>query len=78
MFFLLFGLLSTVGFKGYGILERHENILCGDTVMKLFSINNRRKTFLELRRYHQESERERQREARDNGTSVNSYYVIIY
>jgi hypothetical protein len=56
--FLLFGLLSTVGFKSYGILERHENILCGDTVMKLFSINNRRKTFLELRRYHQESERE--------------------
>jgi hypothetical protein len=59
--FLLFGLLSTVGFKSYGILERHENILCGDTVMKLFSINNRHKSFFEFRRYHQESEREKEK-----------------
>ena len=65
MFFFNFSVFfSTVGFTSYGILERHENILCGDTVMKLFSINNRHKTFFKFQRYHQESERERGRSGR--------------
>lgn len=80
MFFLYFSVFfSTVGFKSYGILERHENILCGDTVMKLFSINNRRKNlFPELRRYHQESEREKKKEKEERETMEQVLILIMW